>query len=211
MTDGTRSPFLGPHVVGQRVVVRRLVPGESGPTGGPAFTDVLGVCIAWDPCVVQTDRGTVTIPLAEIVSGKPVPPRPSQRLRAGFGECESHGDALWVESYDASLDRVHVEAGSDTARAYDDGGWRVIEEVGFHLAGVAKLRRAWPAGLDELGLTGSASVNRDWLQVRPGDTSLADLVEYAAEQGATTLWLHHPAEEIPGFLLHHRCRELVRD
>ncbi len=211
MTDGTRSPYLGPHVVGQRIVVRRLVVGETGPTGGPAFTDVLGVCVAWDPCVVQTDRGTVTIPLAEIVSGKPVPPRPSQRLRAGFGECEAHGSSPWVETFDAALDRVHVEAGSDADRSYDAAGWRVVSEVGFHLAGVAKLRRGWPRELDDLGLAGSAYVSRDWLQVLPGETPLADLVEYAAEQGVTTVWLHHPAEELPGFLLHHRCRDYVRE
>ncbi len=46
---------LGPHVVGTRVVVRRIVRGggasgdepETGPTGGPAFTDLLGTCTAW--------------------------------------------------------------------------------------------------------------------------------------------------------------------
>ena len=39
--------LLGPHVVGQRVVVRHVLRGETGPTGGPALTDVLGVCLAW--------------------------------------------------------------------------------------------------------------------------------------------------------------------
>lgn len=96
MSDSTRSPYLGPHVVGQRVVVRRLVPGETGPTGGPAFTDVLGDCVAWDPCVVVTATGErVEIPLELIVSGKPVPPRPSERLRATVAECESHVAGLW--------------------------------------------------------------------------------------------------------------------
>jgi len=96
MSDSTRSPYLGPHVVGQRVVVRRLVPGETGPTGGPAFTDVLGDCVAWDPCVVVTVTGErVEIPLELIVSGKPVPPRPSVRLRASVAECESHVAGLW--------------------------------------------------------------------------------------------------------------------
>jgi ribosomal protein S18 acetylase RimI-like enzyme len=96
MPDSTRSPYLGPHVVGQRVVVRRLVPGETGPTGGPAFTDVLGDCVAWDPCVVVTATGDrVEIPVELIVSGKPVPPRPSVRLRASVAECESHVAGLW--------------------------------------------------------------------------------------------------------------------
>ena len=35
---------LGPHVVGQRVVVRRVLPGRDRPSGGPAMTDVLGIC-----------------------------------------------------------------------------------------------------------------------------------------------------------------------
>ncbi|MEZ5160196.1 MAG: hypothetical protein R2709_05215 [Marmoricola sp.] len=34
---------LGPHVVDQRVVIRYLLEGQAGPTGGPAMTDVLGV------------------------------------------------------------------------------------------------------------------------------------------------------------------------
>jgi ribosomal protein S18 acetylase RimI-like enzyme len=98
MSDGTGTPYLGAHVVGQRVVVRRLVPGSTGPTGGPAFTDVLGDCIAWDPCVVVTATGErVEIPLELIVSGKPVPPRPSVRMRASVAECEARVAALWAD------------------------------------------------------------------------------------------------------------------
>lgn len=88
---GTR--VLGPHVVGRRVVVRRVVPGEFGPTGGPALTDVLGVCVSWtdDACVVQPESGPpITIPLGLIVSGKPVPPRPSVRQRVSVRDAESH-------------------------------------------------------------------------------------------------------------------------
>ncbi|HEU5456401.1 MAG TPA: hypothetical protein VFU85_12020, partial [Nocardioides sp.] len=75
---------LGPHVVGQRVVVRRLLRGETGPSGGPAMTDLLGVCTAWGEgrCVIRPESGEpVEIALADIVSGKPVPPRPSVRHR----------------------------------------------------------------------------------------------------------------------------------
>lgn len=89
---------LGPHVVGQRVVVRRVLPGESGPSGGPAMTDVLGTCLRWadGECVVQPESGpAVTIPLRTIVSGKPVPPRPSVRLRVGSREAEGHALVLW--------------------------------------------------------------------------------------------------------------------
>jgi N-acetylglutamate synthase len=88
---------LGPHVVGTRVVVRRLVPGETGPTGGPAFTDVLGVCTAWeaDVCVVEPETGDpVAIPLDLIVSGKSVPPRASPRLRVSVRDAELHTAAL---------------------------------------------------------------------------------------------------------------------
>jgi ribosomal protein S18 acetylase RimI-like enzyme len=88
---------LGPDVVGVRIVVRRLVPDETGPTGGPAFTDVLGVCTSWEDgvCVVQPDTGdAVVIPLDLIVSGKPVPPRSSPRLRVSVRDAELHTAAL---------------------------------------------------------------------------------------------------------------------
>lgn len=84
---------LGPHVVGQRVVVRRVLPGETGPTGGPAMTDLLGTCTSWGDttCTVQPEHGAaVTIALADIVSGKPVPPRPSIRHRTTPREAEQH-------------------------------------------------------------------------------------------------------------------------
>lgn len=82
---------LGPHVVGQRIVVRRLVRGETGPTGGPAFTDLLGTCLSFGPsgCVVAPEAGPpITIQLADIVSGKPVPPRPSVRHRVPARDAE---------------------------------------------------------------------------------------------------------------------------
>jgi N-acetylglutamate synthase len=74
---------LHPGLVGQRVVVRRLVPGETGPSGGPAMSDVLGVLASWtdEQIVVRRDDGAqVTIPRPEVVTGKAVPPR---RRRAG--------------------------------------------------------------------------------------------------------------------------------
>jgi N-acetylglutamate synthase len=92
---------LGPHVVGVRVVVRRLVPGETGPTGGPAMTDLLGTCVSWGDgrCVVRPDDGgpDVGIRLADIVSGKPVPPRPSPRHRVSPQEAQRRALALWPD------------------------------------------------------------------------------------------------------------------
>ena len=77
-------PGLGPHCVGRRVVVRRVLPGRTGASGGPAMTDLLGVMESWEPPVttVRAEDGSLTrIALSDIVSGKPVPPRPSPRMR----------------------------------------------------------------------------------------------------------------------------------
>lgn len=94
----TQPPGLGPHVVGLRVVVRRIVRGETGPTGGPAFTDVLGVLESWGPetARVRTEDGDlVELAVADVVSGKPVPPRPSPRLRVPAGVAERRALAAW--------------------------------------------------------------------------------------------------------------------
>ena len=98
--NGAPTPrhALGPHVVGTRVVVRRLLPGETGPTGGPAMTDVLGVCESWADGVAavrREDGSVVAIPTRDIVSGKPVPPRPSVRMRVSPRDAEAHARPLW--------------------------------------------------------------------------------------------------------------------
>ncbi|MBS4752613.1 GNAT family N-acetyltransferase [Nocardioides sp. zg-ZUI104] len=111
MDDARRPPesgqhLLGPHVVGQRVVVRRVLRGRRGPSGGPAFTDLLGVCLSWADgfCVVQPEDGpAIEIALADIVSGKPVPPRPPVRHRVSAREAEAHTGALWP-----GLERVRL-------------------------------------------------------------------------------------------------------
>jgi len=73
------------------VVVRSRVPGETGPSGGPAFTDVLGVLETWvdDVLTIRTaDDELVEIPAALVVSGKPVPPRPSRISRVSPEDVE---------------------------------------------------------------------------------------------------------------------------
>jgi N-acetylglutamate synthase len=85
-------------VVGQRVVVRRVLPGETGPSGGPAMTDVLGICESWAAgrvLIRREDGSTIEIDTADIVSGKPVPPRPSARMRVSAREAEGHAAPLW--------------------------------------------------------------------------------------------------------------------
>jgi GNAT superfamily N-acetyltransferase len=98
-----RTPFLGAHVVGQRVVVRRLLRGETGPSGGPAMTDVLGVCESWDDGVMAVRRAEgdlVIIETADIVSGKPVPPRPTRHRHLDPAEADRLACPGWepVES-----------------------------------------------------------------------------------------------------------------
>ena len=87
---GVGSHGLGAHVVGQRVVVRHLLPDGRA-------TDVLGTCTEWGPDSLTVDReghGPVTIRLTEVVTGKPVPPRASVRARVAAQEVEQHVAAL---------------------------------------------------------------------------------------------------------------------
>ncbi|MCW2867635.1 MAG: family N-acetyltransferase [Marmoricola sp.] len=104
MVAGRTPAHLGPHVVGVRVVVRRRVPGETGPTGGPALTDVLGTCESWTPAadgtharvvVRREDGGLVEIDSRDIVSGKPVPPRPSRHRHLSPADADRRAARGW--------------------------------------------------------------------------------------------------------------------
>ena len=95
-TPRGRHP-LGPHVVGQRIVVRHLLPDGRA-------TDVLGTCTAWGDGTLTIDRdgppdraGPVVFALADVVTGKPVPPRASVRARVPARSVEEHVAALWTE------------------------------------------------------------------------------------------------------------------
>src|SRR4051794_14486858 len=68
-----RAPDLWRSRLGQRVVVRRRLPDGSA-------TDVVGPLVAVDKVslTVAASAGTVTIPLADVVVGKVVPPRPAR-------------------------------------------------------------------------------------------------------------------------------------
>jgi GNAT superfamily N-acetyltransferase len=67
------------------------------------MTDVLGTCTVWGDgvCVVVPDgagsHDPVTIRLADIVSGKPVPPRASPRHRVTPAEAQRRALALWSD------------------------------------------------------------------------------------------------------------------
>ncbi len=70
------------------------------------MTDLLGVMTAWEPptTTVQPDVGpAVVIDLADVVSGKPVPPRASPRHRVSSRSAESHALVLWPTVENAVL------------------------------------------------------------------------------------------------------------
>lgn len=70
-------------LIGQRVVIRRVLRGERGLSGGPALTDVIGNLEAWDEDSLSVRRSTdelVVIPLRDIAAGKPVPPAIERRI-----------------------------------------------------------------------------------------------------------------------------------
>jgi len=73
------------------------------------MTDVLGTCTAWGDgrCVVRRDdaeQSEVVVRLADIVSGKPVPPRPDVFMRVAAREPHLHALARWPGT-------EHVEVG----------------------------------------------------------------------------------------------------
>lgn len=79
-------------------MVRRILPGETGPSGRPVFTDVIGVMESWSAGIttVRSSSGSVTsITVADIVAGKPVPPRPPVRHRVSAEAAERRAVAGW--------------------------------------------------------------------------------------------------------------------
>ncbi len=112
---------LHPEHVGQRVVVRVTVPGELGPSGGPAMTDVLGILEAHSAetlVVRRLDDVMVTILRRDIVTSKPVPPRPSARHRISAADLQRICAAGWVAPVLEHLgDWLLRAAGGFTGRA----------------------------------------------------------------------------------------------
>lgn len=71
-------------LLGRRVVVRSLVRGERGPSGGPAMTDVVGrleVADGEQIVVRRRDGSARRVARADIIAMKPVGPPPQPRPR----------------------------------------------------------------------------------------------------------------------------------
>lgn len=171
-------PGLGPHCVGLRVVVRRLVRGESGPTGGPAMTDLLGTMLSWTSVdtVVESESGErVTIALADIVSGKPVPPRPSARLRVSAEEAERRALLGWPAVESVPLGSWVLRAsGGFSARANSVlavGSPDVPFDGAVEAVRSFYTERGLPAWAQVVVGSGEESdfVGRGWVTARPGE------------------------------------------
>ena len=66
------------------MVVRRRLPGQAGPTGGQAYSDVLGVLEQWGEATLgvrTSDHSLILIPIAEVFRAKRVPAPPAQQQR----------------------------------------------------------------------------------------------------------------------------------
>ena len=66
------------------MVVRRVLRDRRGVSGGPAYTDVLGVLERWEGqhvVVRHKDGDAVRIALDDVVAAKTVPPPPRRRPR----------------------------------------------------------------------------------------------------------------------------------
>lgn len=199
-------PGLGPHCVGQRVVVRRVLHGETGPSGGPAMTDLLGEMTAWSATTttVRAEDGTlVEIALADIVSGKPVPPRPSVRMRVSPDRAERLAMAGWPAADTQPLGEwVLRAAGGFSSRANSalvsgSPGLPFGAAVEAVLAFYAE--RDLPAwaqvvvGSDEH----TALVDAGWVHARPGEADSCFQIASTARV-ARSLRALAPADPPPG-------------
>jgi GNAT superfamily N-acetyltransferase len=169
---------LGPWCVGVRVVVRHLLPAGTDGADGAGATDVLGVLEEWGPTTVtlrREDGSTAVVDRSMIVAGKPVPPRPSPRLRVDVATAERRALAAWppVESEELG-DWVLRASGGFSARGNSalvlgDPGVPWAEAVDRVVAFYGE--RDLPAWVQSV--TGSPEQERllaeGWTTARPGE------------------------------------------
>lgn len=113
---------VGPQHVGQRVVLRRAV-------AGGRYVDVLGDLLSWADGVarVRTRAGEATVPIGQVIAGKPVPPPPTRRSAP------------------------HLSLGVDALEDVAADGWRPLE-----LAWIGAPGRGWRLRAAD-GFTGRAN------------------------------------------------------
>lgn len=83
------------------------------------MTDVLGTCEAWGDgvAVIAREGGSrVQVPIADIVSGKPVPPRPTVRLRMTPLEAQLRSLVMWPDVHTEQLGDWVLRSASDPVR-----------------------------------------------------------------------------------------------
>lgn len=213
---------LGPHVVGTRVVVRRVVRGETGPSGGPALTDLLGICESWGPdsLTIRAEDGSLTeIALADVVSGKPVPPRPSRFRRLSDADVDARCDALrGAPVADHAVD-VQLVGVARLVRALGDvgGGDALVEEptegaleVSVQIDGVA-VARASVRHDDDWALLTELTVEEGHRRRGVRRLLVSALAGALAERGLSVLVGEIPADDVAarglaaalGFERHH--------
>ena len=157
---------LGPWCVGERVVVRRRLPGRTGPSGGPALTDLLGILEEWGDgtLTVRAEDGTATvIDRSTVVAGKPVPPRPSVRLRVSPVEAEHRAVDFWPPCERRQL-----------------GDWVLRASEGFSARGNSALLagepdRPWDEALTEVHRFYAGHGLPAWVQVMDGSPARSRL------------------------------------
>jgi ribosomal protein S18 acetylase RimI-like enzyme len=166
------------------------------------MTDLLGTMLAWSDTdtVVEAESGErVRIALADIVSGKPVPPRPSPRLRVSSEEAERRALLGWppVEAEPLGSWVLRASAGfsarANSVLAVGSPGVALDEAVAQVRSFYAE--RGLPAwaqvvvGSDEE----AALVERGWVTARPGEAdtefqlaSVAQLARALRRAGASS-------------------------
>ncbi|WP_082587567.1 GNAT family N-acetyltransferase [Nocardioides sp. Soil774] len=183
------SHGLGPHVVGQRVVVRHLLPDGRA-------TDVLGTCTSWgaDSLTIERDgppdrAGPVVVALADVVTGKPVPPRASVRARVSAREVELHSFADWAEVAREPLGEWVVRSSppiggrllkrGNSALAMGDPGVPLAEASAHVRAAYARLERVALAQVERDGEVERGLRALGWEPFGTGDseTMLAPLAQ----------------------------------
>jgi GNAT superfamily N-acetyltransferase len=178
---------LSSDLVGTRVVVRVRVPGEMGPSGGPSMRDILGILTGWSATQLEIERadGVVeSIRLADVVTGKPVPPRASVRARIPAGELQRICARGWQAPVTHQLGQWLLRAGGgftgransalvsgDPGRPVDDALREVAE---FYAAHSLPTQAQVVVDAPEEQLLS----DRGWVSARPGQS--AALVQVAS-------------------------------